>query len=273
MYVDTLSDSGMGCDNTPVHKYSTVYKEIIHGVWWGRAPWKPCIYVPMSSGKLSQKSRLIIILNSNKHIWVGYECPHNSINSFLNEFQFCIISLMRNIVMKKTILFLWISFSLYIRTETSWRSWGIRRRGFVKDWAATGCHSPSPRSTSWVLSTPPWSETQVTQTVSMVKYWIDEHHWSVDTIASLAKQIVISIIVYNCDFGTGRNTMEKKGLPRRNSDRFNVLEDNYILSGFKPALTMCTFIKQVLFAEFITKRIFKRKMQMGLYFFVYVQRI
>ncbi len=32
MYVDTLSDSGMGCDNTPVHKYSTVYKEIIHGV-------------------------------------------------------------------------------------------------------------------------------------------------------------------------------------------------------------------------------------------------
>ncbi len=66
--------------------------------------------------------------------------------------------------------------------------------------------------------------------------------------------------------------MEKKGLPRRNSDRFNLLEDNYILSGFKPALTMCTFIKQVLFAEFITKRIFKRKMQMGLYFFVYVQR-
>ncbi|RXN18411.1 dedicator of cytokinesis 8 isoform X1 [Labeo rohita] len=42
----------------------------------------------------------------------------------------------------------------------------------------------------------------------------------------------------------GRGNMEKKGLPRRNSDRFSVMEDNYILSGFKPALTMCTFIKQ-----------------------------
>uniref|UniRef100_A0A8C2Q689 Dedicator of cytokinesis 8 n=1 Tax=Cyprinus carpio TaxID=7962 RepID=A0A8C2Q689_CYPCA len=42
----------------------------------------------------------------------------------------------------------------------------------------------------------------------------------------------------------GRSSMEKKGLPRRNSDRFNVMEDNYILSGFKPALTTCTLIKQ-----------------------------
>uniref|UniRef100_A0A8C2KFD3 Dedicator of cytokinesis 8 n=1 Tax=Cyprinus carpio TaxID=7962 RepID=A0A8C2KFD3_CYPCA len=41
-----------------------------------------------------------------------------------------------------------------------------------------------------------------------------------------------------------RSSMEKKGLPRRNSDRFNVMEDNYILSGFKPALTTCTLIKQ-----------------------------
>ncbi|XP_016147282.1 dedicator of cytokinesis protein 8-like [Sinocyclocheilus grahami] len=42
----------------------------------------------------------------------------------------------------------------------------------------------------------------------------------------------------------GKGTMEKKGLPRRNSDRFSVMEDNYILSGFKPAVPMCTFIKQ-----------------------------
>uniref|UniRef100_A0A672RT09 Dedicator of cytokinesis 8 n=1 Tax=Sinocyclocheilus grahami TaxID=75366 RepID=A0A672RT09_SINGR len=42
-----------------------------------------------------------------------------------------------------------------------------------------------------------------------------------------------------------KGTMEKKGLPRRNSDRFSVMEDNYILSGFKPAVPMCTFIKQV----------------------------
>uniref|UniRef100_A0A671L795 Dedicator of cytokinesis 8 n=1 Tax=Sinocyclocheilus anshuiensis TaxID=1608454 RepID=A0A671L795_9TELE len=42
----------------------------------------------------------------------------------------------------------------------------------------------------------------------------------------------------------GKGTMEKKGLPRRNSDRFSVMEDNYILSGFKPAVRMCTFIKQ-----------------------------
>uniref|UniRef100_A0A673G784 Dedicator of cytokinesis protein 8-like n=1 Tax=Sinocyclocheilus rhinocerous TaxID=307959 RepID=A0A673G784_9TELE len=41
-----------------------------------------------------------------------------------------------------------------------------------------------------------------------------------------------------------KGTMEKKGLPRRNSDRFSVMEDNYILSGFKPAVPMCTFIKQ-----------------------------
>uniref|UniRef100_A0A672S1G6 Dedicator of cytokinesis 8 n=1 Tax=Sinocyclocheilus grahami TaxID=75366 RepID=A0A672S1G6_SINGR len=32
----------------------------------------------------------------------------------------------------------------------------------------------------------------------------------------------------------GRSSMEKKGLPRRNSDRFSIMEDNYILSGFKP---------------------------------------
>uniref|UniRef100_A0A673MP17 Dedicator of cytokinesis protein 8-like n=1 Tax=Sinocyclocheilus rhinocerous TaxID=307959 RepID=A0A673MP17_9TELE len=42
----------------------------------------------------------------------------------------------------------------------------------------------------------------------------------------------------------GRSSMEKKGLPRRNSDRFSIMEDNYILSGFKPAFTTCTFIKQ-----------------------------
>uniref|UniRef100_A0A673MN71 Dedicator of cytokinesis protein 8-like n=1 Tax=Sinocyclocheilus rhinocerous TaxID=307959 RepID=A0A673MN71_9TELE len=41
-----------------------------------------------------------------------------------------------------------------------------------------------------------------------------------------------------------RSSMEKKGLPRRNSDRFSIMEDNYILSGFKPAFTTCTFIKQ-----------------------------
>uniref|UniRef100_A0A8C1UYM4 Dedicator of cytokinesis 8 n=1 Tax=Cyprinus carpio TaxID=7962 RepID=A0A8C1UYM4_CYPCA len=35
-----------------------------------------------------------------------------------------------------------------------------------------------------------------------------------------------------------KGTMEKKGLPRRNSDRFSMMEDNYILSGFKPALTV-----------------------------------
>uniref|UniRef100_A0A672S0Y0 Dedicator of cytokinesis 8 n=1 Tax=Sinocyclocheilus grahami TaxID=75366 RepID=A0A672S0Y0_SINGR len=42
----------------------------------------------------------------------------------------------------------------------------------------------------------------------------------------------------------GRSSMEKKGLPRRNSDRFSIMEDNYILSGFKPAFTTCTLIKQ-----------------------------
>uniref|UniRef100_A0A8C1C261 Dedicator of cytokinesis 8 n=2 Tax=Cyprinus carpio TaxID=7962 RepID=A0A8C1C261_CYPCA len=42
----------------------------------------------------------------------------------------------------------------------------------------------------------------------------------------------------------GKGTMEKKGLPRRNSDRFSMMEDNYILSGFKPAVPMCTIIKQ-----------------------------
>jgi len=157
-------------------------------------------------------------------------------------------------------------FSLYIRTETSWRSWRIRRRGFVKDWAATGCHSPLPRSTSWVPSTPHWSEKQVTQTVSMVKYSIDKHHWSVNTMHLLSKKIVISIIVFNCDFGTGRSSMEKKGLPRRNSDRFNVMEDNYILSGFKPALTTCTLIKQVLFVKFIANRVFKKKCRWDLIF-------
>ncbi|XP_057213628.1 dedicator of cytokinesis protein 8 isoform X2 [Triplophysa rosa] len=38
--------------------------------------------------------------------------------------------------------------------------------------------------------------------------------------------------------------LDKKNLPRRNSDRFSLMEDNYSLSGFKPAATMCTFIKQ-----------------------------
>ncbi|TRY86506.1 hypothetical protein DNTS_010131 [Danionella cerebrum] len=42
----------------------------------------------------------------------------------------------------------------------------------------------------------------------------------------------------------GRSSMDKKGLPRRNSDRFSMMEDNYVLTGFKPAVTMCTFIKQ-----------------------------
>ncbi|XDV48898.1 hypothetical protein PO909_018249 [Leuciscus waleckii] len=42
----------------------------------------------------------------------------------------------------------------------------------------------------------------------------------------------------------GRGGTEKKTLPRRNSDRFSVTDDNYVLSGFKPAVTMCTFIKQ-----------------------------
>uniref|UniRef100_A0A673GH40 Dedicator of cytokinesis protein 8-like n=1 Tax=Sinocyclocheilus rhinocerous TaxID=307959 RepID=A0A673GH40_9TELE len=42
----------------------------------------------------------------------------------------------------------------------------------------------------------------------------------------------------------GKGTMEKKGLPRRNSDRFSVMEDNYILSGFKPALTVYCVCRQ-----------------------------
>ncbi|XP_026125842.1 dedicator of cytokinesis protein 8 isoform X3 [Carassius auratus] len=42
----------------------------------------------------------------------------------------------------------------------------------------------------------------------------------------------------------GRSSLEKKGLPRRNSDRFSMMEDNYVLSGFKPAFTTCTLIKQ-----------------------------
>uniref|UniRef100_A0A673MNB0 Dedicator of cytokinesis protein 8-like n=1 Tax=Sinocyclocheilus rhinocerous TaxID=307959 RepID=A0A673MNB0_9TELE len=37
----------------------------------------------------------------------------------------------------------------------------------------------------------------------------------------------------------GRSSMEKKGLPRRNSDRFSIMEDNYILSGFKPLTIYC----------------------------------
>ncbi|XP_058641512.1 dedicator of cytokinesis protein 8 isoform X1 [Onychostoma macrolepis] len=50
--------------------------------------------------------------------------------------------------------------------------------------------------------------------------------------------------ISDTDSMNGRSSLEKKGLPRRNSDRFSMMEDNYILSGFKPALTMCTFIKQ-----------------------------
>uniref|UniRef100_A0A8C2KWU6 Dedicator of cytokinesis 8 n=1 Tax=Cyprinus carpio TaxID=7962 RepID=A0A8C2KWU6_CYPCA len=42
----------------------------------------------------------------------------------------------------------------------------------------------------------------------------------------------------------GKGTMEKKGLPRRNSDRFSMMEDNYILSGFKPALTVYCVCRQ-----------------------------
>ncbi|XP_056628527.1 dedicator of cytokinesis protein 8 isoform X2 [Triplophysa dalaica] len=38
--------------------------------------------------------------------------------------------------------------------------------------------------------------------------------------------------------------LDKKNLPRRNSDRFSLMEDNYSLSGFKPAVTVCTFFKQ-----------------------------
>ncbi|KAA0713928.1 Dedicator of cytokinesis protein 8 [Triplophysa tibetana] len=38
--------------------------------------------------------------------------------------------------------------------------------------------------------------------------------------------------------------LDKKNLPRRNSDRFSLMEDNYSLSGFKPAATVCTFFKQ-----------------------------
>uniref|UniRef100_A0A8C1KIR3 Dedicator of cytokinesis 8 n=1 Tax=Cyprinus carpio TaxID=7962 RepID=A0A8C1KIR3_CYPCA len=41
-----------------------------------------------------------------------------------------------------------------------------------------------------------------------------------------------------------KGTMEKKGLPRRNSDRFSMMEDNYILSGFKPALTVYCVCRQ-----------------------------
>lgn len=77
---------------------------------------------------------------------------------------------------------------------------------------------------------------------------------------SAKKKKIKSIIVYYFDFGTGKGTMEKKGLPRRNSDRFSMMEDNYILSGFKPAVPMCTIIKQVLLAEFIANRIFNKKM-------------
>jgi len=36
------------------------------------------------------------------------------------------------------------------------------------------------------------------------------------------------------------------------------MEDNYVLSGFKPAVTMCTFIKQVLLAQFRVNRMIKK---------------
>ncbi|XP_051508560.1 dedicator of cytokinesis protein 8-like isoform X2 [Myxocyprinus asiaticus] len=42
----------------------------------------------------------------------------------------------------------------------------------------------------------------------------------------------------------GRGSLDKKGLPRRNSDRFSMMEENYNLCGFKPSVTSCTFIKQ-----------------------------
>ncbi|XP_051950035.1 dedicator of cytokinesis protein 8 isoform X2 [Xyrauchen texanus] len=42
----------------------------------------------------------------------------------------------------------------------------------------------------------------------------------------------------------GRGSLDKKGLPRRNSDRFSMMEENYNLCGFKPTVTSCTFIKQ-----------------------------
>ncbi|XP_065103282.1 dedicator of cytokinesis protein 8 isoform X2 [Paramisgurnus dabryanus] len=38
--------------------------------------------------------------------------------------------------------------------------------------------------------------------------------------------------------------LDKKSLPRRNSDRFSMMEESYCISGFKPTVSMCTFIKQ-----------------------------
>lgn len=65
------------------------------------------------------------------------------------------------------------------------------------------------------------------------------------------------------NFDSGRGSLEKKGLPRRNSDRFSMMEDNYILSGFKPAVTTCSFIKQVLLAQFRVNRIFNKNVLVG----------
>ncbi|XP_051525356.1 dedicator of cytokinesis protein 8-like isoform X1 [Myxocyprinus asiaticus] len=48
----------------------------------------------------------------------------------------------------------------------------------------------------------------------------------------------------DADSINGRGSLDKKGLPRRNSDRFSMMEENYTLCGFKPSVTSCTFIKQ-----------------------------
>uniref|UniRef100_A0A8C1KKU6 Dedicator of cytokinesis 8 n=1 Tax=Cyprinus carpio TaxID=7962 RepID=A0A8C1KKU6_CYPCA len=55
---------------------------------------------------------------------------------------------------------------------------------------------------------------------------------------------IMSAINSTLERDTSKGTMEKKGLPRRNSDRFSMMEDNYILSGFKPALTVYCVCRQ-----------------------------
>uniref|UniRef100_A0A8D0CCC9 Dedicator of cytokinesis 8 n=1 Tax=Scleropages formosus TaxID=113540 RepID=A0A8D0CCC9_SCLFO len=70
--------------------------------------------------------------------------------------------------------------------------------------------------------------------------------WATVNIMSVISTATLERDVTDTESLNGKSSMDRKGhLPRRNSERFGSLEDQYNLSGFKPAtITISTFCKQ-----------------------------
>ncbi|KAJ8285221.1 hypothetical protein GJAV_G00023710 [Gymnothorax javanicus] len=70
--------------------------------------------------------------------------------------------------------------------------------------------------------------------------------WATVNIMNVISTATLDRDTSDTDSINGRGSMERRGqIPRRNSERFNSMEDQYNLSGFKPAtITISTFCKQ-----------------------------